>query len=137
MILLQIGYDMTNFKTLLIAPALTAGLLLTGCATGPYRPVVDEAPSAKLNEDLAACQNYAANYQGNDGVVENGAVSGALTGAVFGGIEDAWDGALVGALLGGLFGAATGSIEQAGIDNYARKDITRNCLAGRGHRVLG
>jgi len=128
---------MKSAKSFLVAPLIGGALLFTGCATAPYRPIVDEAPSAQLNQDLDACQSLAANYQGNDGVVENAAINGVLTGAVFGGIEDAWDGALIGAMLGGLFGVATGNIEQSNINNYDRKDIVRNCLAGRGHRVVG
>ena len=124
-------------KTLLIVPMLSVGLLFSGCASTAYRPIVDEGASAQLDQDIAACQSYADNYQGDDGVVKNSAVGGALTGAVAGGIEDAWDGALVGALLGGLFGTAEGKLEKSNISNFERKNIVRNCVSGRGHRFIG
>lgn len=117
--------------------AFAAVAILPACASSPYRPVIDAPPSAKLDADLAHCQSLAAQYQSDDGSIRNRALTGAGVGAIAGGIEDAWDGALVGALLGGTVGAATGSIDQADMSNHYKRDIVRNCMSGRGHRVLG
>ena len=134
---------MTNFKSLLLVPAFAAGLLATGCAsTGPYYPIVDEAPSARLDANLAQCQAIAANYNSGDGIVEEAVVSNALTGGLVGGLQgsydgDTLDGVLIGAAIGGLFGLIDGNSQKSNADNHARRDITRNCLASRGHRVIG
>lgn len=128
---------MTKFTALLLPTLLGSTLLFAGCATSPTRPIIDEAPSAKLDADMAECATLAATHVANDAPVKNGAVSSALVGAAAGGIEDAWDGAIVGALLGGLFGAVTGKAEQGNATSFERDRIVRNCLSGRGHRVIG
>jgi len=134
---------MTNFKPFLLTSTLAAGLIFTGCAsTGPYYPIVDEAPSAQLDADLADCQAYAAGYDSGDGMVEEAVVTNALTGGLIGGLEGSYDGdtvegIFIGAAIGGLFGLFDGNAQKSNADNFARRDITRNCLAGRGHRVIG
>jgi outer membrane lipoprotein SlyB len=127
----------TLLKTLPLSMASV--LVLSACTTlnAPYFPVVDEAPSAKLNSDIQACQALASNHVNRDENPNDDIATGALVGAAAGGIEDAWDGAIVGALLGGAIGALTGNSEKNSRTNYDRKDITRNCMIGRGHNVIG
>lgn len=128
---------MTRITSLLTVSLLGTSLLLSGCSTLPTRPIIDEAPSAKLDKNLQECGALAASHIANDAPVKNAMVSSALIGAAAGGIEDAWDGAVVGALLGGLFGAVQGKSEQANATAYQRDHIVRQCLSGRGHRVIG
>ena len=96
---------MTKFTAFLLPTLLGSTLLFAGCATSPTRPIIDAAPSAQLDADMAECASLAATHVANDAPVRNGAVSSALVGAAAGGIEDAWDGAIVGALLGGCSAA--------------------------------
>lgn len=91
---------MTKPTSFLLPTLLGATLVFAGCATSPTRPIIDEAPSAQLDADMAACAALAETHVANDAPVKNAAVSHALIGAAAGGIEDAWDGAIVGALLG-------------------------------------
>lgn len=128
---------MTRKLSLIAAPLLSATLLFSGCASLPSRPIVDEAPSAQLDADFQDCYALAQGFKANNAPVKNAAISNALTGAAIGGIEDAWDGALVGALLGGLFGTVQGKATQANATSFERDRIVRQCLAGRGHRVIG
>ncbi len=128
---------MTNSISVFIPALMGASLIFGGCVTAPTMPIIDAAPSAQLDADLAACAALAENHVASDAPVKNAAVSTALIGAAAGGIEDAWDGAIVGALLGGLFGAVTGKAEQANATSYERNHIVRSCLSGRGHRVIG
>ncbi len=128
---------MTRIKSLFTASLLASGLFLTGCASMPTRPIIDAAPSAKLDADMQQCATLAASHIANNAPVKNAMVSNALFGAAAGGIEDAWDGAIVGALLGGVFGGIQGKSEQANATSYERDQIVRSCLSGRGHRVIG
>lgn len=122
---------MKTFYTLLVA------VLLVGCAsTGAnYRPIVDTQGinAAQYEDDLRACQQYAAQASGAGEQAAAGAVAGAVLGALFGGLAGGSHTArnrtsAVGAASGALGGAARGETEQRAI-------ITR-CLGLRGYRVL-
>jgi len=121
------------------ALSLTAVLMLGACTTlnPPYFPVIDAAPSAELDRDIQDCQALANNHVNPDKTPNDSVATGALVGAAAGGIEDAWDGAIIGALIGGAIGALSGNSERNQRTNYDRKDITRNCMIGRGHNVVG
>lgn len=113
--------------------------LLPSCATA-YRPVVDPTTIAdreKYEWDLSECGTIAhQNAQGHRAAT--GAAGGALFGAglgallswIFGG--SAGTGAAAGAVVGGVGGAASGAGAAAG--DY--ETIYRNCMIGRGWRVL-
>ena len=113
--------------------------LLSSCATA-YRPVVDPTTIAdreKYEWDLSECGAIAdQNAQGHRAAT--GAAGGALWGAglgallswIFGG--SAGTGAAAGAVLGGVSGGASGAGAAAG--DY--ETIYRNCMLGRGWRVL-
>lgn len=104
---------------------------LTACAG--YRPVVDMqgVDTARYEADLRDCQQYA---QQRDPATQAaaGAAIGALLGvalaAAMGSRYSRNTGAAVGAVSGGASGAAHGAESQV--------QIVRNCMAGRGYRVL-
>jgi len=111
-------------------------LLLSSCAT--YRPIVDMqgVDHSRYEQDLAECQAYAA--QINAG---GEAVTGAIIGGVFGAVlglavgailGDPGEGAALGAIIGGGSGLASGAAE----GGRGQIDVIRNCLMGRGYRVL-
>ncbi len=105
---------------------------LVGCAND--RVIVDTkgVDQARYQTDLAECETYAtqistAKEAGEKGLI--GAVVGGAIGAVVGNHRTAEQIAGAGAVSGAARGA--GSAE-------ARKDqIVRNCLRGRGYKVLG
>jgi outer membrane lipoprotein SlyB len=109
-------------------------LILTtvaGCAT--YRPVID-TKGINLDEyenDLKACQDFAKQVDPAGEMAAGaagGALLGALMGAAVGGRGMSGYGARVGAANGMGAGAAAGLAGQI--------QIVRNCIAGRGYRVL-
>lgn len=109
---------------------------LVGCAG--YRPVVDlrGADTGQYGRDLAECQAYAEQVSPVEQSLVGGllgglfgAALGAATGAALG---DPGTGAAVGAASMGVVGAGAGAAQGAD----AQRSIIRNCLAGRGYRVL-
>ena len=130
-----------HFRNLSIAApfSLTISLLITllitlgGCAG--EKAIVDTkgvSPS-QYEQDVSECTEYADEVE-LAGKTAAGAVTGAVVGAALGGIWDGYRGASVergaasGAVLGGAGGATSGASE--------RKRVIRNCLQGRGYRVL-
>lgn len=113
-----------------IAIALTAAIM-SGCAS--YKPVVDMRGVSQnvYDQDLLECQELAkqrdpaAQAAGGAAV---GAIFGALLGAAIGGSSMAGYGAGIGAANGVAAGGAHGAASQI--------NIVRNCMAGRGYRVL-
>lgn len=104
---------------------------VAGCAT--YRPIIDMkgVDSARHNQDLAECQQYAQQVSAEGHAVAGavfGALLGAALGAAIGNSDLARDVATVGAISGGASGAAEGAQSQV--------NVIRNCMAGRGYRVL-
>ena len=106
-------------------------LILTGCAG--YRPIVD-TKGVDLNRyeaDLKECQQYADQVSpatSTAGGAAAGALLGAAIGALFGNRQSAGQGAAAMGLLGGAQGASHGANAQMG--------VIRNCMSGRGYRVL-
>lgn len=114
---------------------LTALVLLTACAGANVRPIVDmkDRDAAKYEVDLTDCQNYATQKSGatetGTKVAIGSAVVGALIGLVSGGTgSNIAQGAGIGAVIGGAGGAYAG--------NKAQEEIVKNCLRGRGYKVL-
>ncbi|MEC3863164.1 glycine zipper family protein [Mesobacterium sp. TK19101] len=108
--------------------------LLAACAdTGAnYTPILDGAPTAAYQADLAECRALARDQRQFDQETAGAAVLGAGAGALLGAADDdgtALGGAVAGALAGGV----------AGIANSAerRQAIVIECLRGRGHHVVG
>ena len=112
-------------------------ILLTFCTsledlTGKH-PIIDTANVnlAQYNQDLATCQDYAdevavAQKATSDAIA--GAAVGGVFGAVLGNSDTAKRGAGIGAVGGGARGVGEGVRE--------RDQVIKNCLHGRGYRVL-
>lgn len=108
-------------------------IVLTSCAGAQRRPIVDMqgVNVAQYNRDLAECQSYADEVEAGRQVAQGavaGAVVGAAIGAVVGNSDTAQRAAGAGAVGGGARGAA-GAVQE-------RNQVLRNCLIGRGYRVL-
>lgn len=114
-------------------------LCLAGCATGksPYvgsRDVIVDTANVDpyvYQRDLADCRAYAdeVSVAGRGATrAAGGAVVGGLLGAAVGNSSTAKRGAGAGAVVGGASGTASGYSE--------RQKVVRNCMIGRGYRVL-
>lgn len=106
-------------------------VVAAGCAT--YRPIIDMkgVDSSRYNQDLTECQQYAQQVSAEGHAVAGavfGALFGAALGAAVGNSDLAREVAAVGAIHGGVSGAALGAQSQV--------NVIRNCMAGRGYRVL-
>ncbi|MGB0908186.1 MAG: glycine zipper family protein [Maricaulaceae bacterium] len=119
---------------------ITIGCLalpLSACAGSgaSYRPIIDTPITAQYETDLQNCQSLAAERQLINGDTQTSMLRGAATGGVFGLLErgDDGDNFLTGALIGGAIGGISGAFET----NGERKYIVRNCMSGRGYRVIG
>lgn len=110
---------------------LLLGLLLAGCAS--HKVIIDKegVDMAKYEQDLAACRAYAeevpAGEEAGKGAL-GGAVVGGAVGAILGGRRGAETLAGVGAVTGAARGGAHGERE--------KEQVVKNCLLGRGYRVL-
>lgn len=119
-------------KPILIAPlCLTA--LLGACADmgTDVTPILDGAPNAHFQSDLAACRSLARSQSQLDHDTMAAAAMGAGLGGVLGEVDKDGD-ALGGAVVGALAGAAAGAADASD----TRKTIVLNCLRGRGHAVV-
>lgn len=113
---------------------LAGGLLLSACADSGanYTPILDGAPSAAFQSDLGECQDLARDQRQFDQETMAAAVLGAGAGAILGELSDDAD-----ALGGAVAGAVAGGTASAVDVTQRREDIVRECLRGRGHRVVG
>ncbi len=124
---------MPQLRRIATIPAL---LFATACANSGanYTPVIDGPKGRMYESDLAACQNLAATGGAVDGRVAGSTAAGAGIGAASSAI---WDGNSdklgKSAAVGAIAGLASGVTRQ----NNRRENIVRNCMAGRGYRVLG
>ena len=96
---------------------LTLGL--TGCASSgaAYSPIIDGEKTSAYQNDLKQCQDLAK---------ERGFLN-----------ADLGKNALMGALGGSAFGAVMGGGRSAISSQSERKNIVKNCMTGRGYKVLG
>ncbi len=86
---------------------------------------------SRYHADLTECQSYASEVpvaQRTATSTAGGAVLGGVIGAVVGDSGTAKRGAGVGAVTGAVKGVSSGTRE--------REQVVRNCLRGRGYRVL-
>ena len=120
-------------KPILIAHLALAGLL-GACANGgaDVEPILDGAPTASFQSDLSACRGLARDQRQLDRGTMGSAAIGAGIGGVLGEADDDGD-ALGGTIVGALVGAAAGASEASD----TREAIVKDCLRGRGHRVVG
>lgn len=118
---------------------LLASLCILTVAACSHAPIVDMQgrDQAKYNDDLKECQSYAEQIQ----PVEETAID-TIIGGIFGAAFGAAVGAAVGDPAGGamlgasLFGGA-GFFAGASDSTKRQNNVVRNCLVGRGWRVLG
>lgn len=117
-------------KALVYLLAVTS-LLLAGCARD--RVIVDTKNTnmATYEQDRAECESYANQVSTGGKVAKSagfGAAVGAAIAAIFGDSRAVARGAGTGGVLGGARGAVQGEGE--------KDQVLRNCLRGRGYRVL-
>lgn len=111
---------------LLLATSLAT---LTACSGTP-RPIVDTkgVDMNQYHQDMAECQQLAQEVSVTGGVARGAGLGAAVGGAV---------GAVTGS---GTQGAATGAISggaASGIkSDRERQQVAKNCMRGRGYRVL-
>lgn len=116
--------------------SLALGGVLVGCAStgADYQPIVDPKgiTPEQYQVDLGECKYLAdqtqpaANAAGKDAAA--GAAIGAVLGSIGGNKTSAMESAGVGAVFGGLSGGAASVRE--------KNMVLRNCLRGRGYKVL-
>jgi len=102
-----------------------------------YVPIVDQ-PSVAFASDLESCQALARTAPLVDGQSKTNAAIGGVVGGLAAGLDDDLDGdstenAIAGAVIGAATGLAGGAVE----NHEGRADIVKECLLGRGHRVVG
>ncbi len=127
-------------RTITVFLVTATSIGLSACATNSgahYRPIIDGPVTAAYQADLSECQSLARDRNYINGDTKSDAMLGATLGAVIGAIDadkgDSVEGAIAGALIGGVLGGADSAYDARG----ERKSIVVNCLAGRGHRVVG
>jgi outer membrane lipoprotein SlyB len=127
------GESKLKKPTKIVALALTVGVL-SGCAGmgANYRPMIDSkgVDFNRYEADLRDCQQYAEQ------------ASGAGTGAVTGAAGAAIVGNIVSAIVGGSRGRTTaasavvGAASGAAAGEQNQRAVIKNCLIGRGYKVL-
>ena len=107
--------------------------VLGACRATDDRPIVDMqgVNRAQYDADLAQCQAYADEVQAGREVTR-GAIGGAVVGGAIGAAVGNSNTAQRAAGAGAVAGAARG----AGSAVREREMVIRNCLRGRGYRVL-
>lgn len=107
-------------------------LLLAACQSGP-RVVIDPkgVDQAAYRQDLAECTQIADQAKPGRSALR-GALGGAVIGGALGGVLG--DRGTAGRMAGA--GAVVGGASQAGEGSASRDDILKNCMRGRGYRVL-
>lgn len=116
-------------KCLLVMIAM---LLTASACTTTHEIIIDEkgVNMSRYADDLAECEVYAEQVAVGEKVVK-GTVSGAVVGGAVGAVSHhrgAAEGAAVGAIGGGVKGLNEGERGQV--------RVVKNCLYGRGYRVL-
>lgn len=114
-----------------LAIALVAGCHAPGARRGEIIVDMKGVSRSAYERDLAECQQYAEEVAVGERAARGaagGAAVGAVVGAVVGNSDTAKRGAGVGAASGGIKGTLS-ALEE-------RHRVVRNCLTGRGYRVL-
>ena len=125
-----------NHPTLLL---LGVAVVLTGCANrqnsyADNSGIIIDTQGVNMQQyqyDLQDCKQYAEQVPVGERAVKSsagGAVMGGVIGAVIGNSDTAAKGAGVGAVTGAAKGARSGYRE--------KQQVVRNCLRGRGYKVL-
>jgi outer membrane lipoprotein SlyB len=113
-----------------IAFAMAAILALAACS-GATGPIIDTkgVDMARYEQDRGECETYATQVSSGQAVAK-GSAGGAAVGAAIGAIAGG------GAAKGAGIGAVTGGAQSARISDKEKADVVRNCLRGRGYKVL-
>ena len=111
---------------------LLAATLVAACTTTD-EIIIDKkgVNMARYEEDLADCQQYSEEVRTGEKAARgtaSGAVTGGLIGAAVGNSRDVQRGAGAGAVVGGSRGIRRGAEEEV--------RVVKQCLRGRGYRVL-
>lgn len=109
--------------------------LLSGCANtaADYEPLVDGPKDNRFYEDLAACKALAEQREYLNGDTKSEALLGAGLGALAGALDGGGSDIVGGAIVGGAAGAGG----RAWDTREERKGIVIQCMAGRGHKIVG
>lgn len=110
---------------------LLLALLLSGCAS--HKIIIDKegVDMSKYEQDLATCREYSEEVSTGEEAGRSavgGAVLGGAVGAILGGRRGA-------ETLGGV-GAVTGAARGGAHAEREKDQVVKNCLRGRGYRVL-
>ena len=104
--------------------------MLAGCSSSTA-PIIDTkgVNMTQYQQDLAECEAYSAQVRSGEGIAKGTAGGAAVGGAI---------GAIAGgsAAKGAGIGAVSGGAESARIADREKADVVKNCLRGRGYRVL-
>lgn len=120
---------MTNIKCLI---AIVPLILITAGCTTTSEIIIDTkgVNMSAYEQDLADCQGYSEEVAVAEKTAK-GAASGAVVGGAIGAVShrsDAAEGAGIGAISGGARGLNQGERD--------KMRVVKNCLRGRGYRVL-
>ena len=127
-----------NNRSLTLMALSVATVSLSACASGgaAYRPIVDGPQDAAYTSDLGECRQVAESRDYLNSDTRTSAAIGAGIGGLIG-LADS-DNADFGDFVGGaIVGALLGGGDRALETRQERKEIVLNCMAGRGHRVVG
>lgn len=118
-----------NIRTVFLPPL--CALVLAACARD--RVIVDTKgmDMSRYEQDKAECTAYAEQVSTGEKVAKGagfGAVVGAALGAIYGDSQAVARSAASGGVVGGAHGAVSGEGD--------KDRVLRNCLSGRGYRVL-
>ena len=125
----ETGIDMPTISRILLSLVLTFGV--AGCAAHPD-PIIDTkgVDPERLAEDWEECESYTEEIVMAKGVAKGAALGGAV-GAATGAVSDRRDvgeAAGIGAIYGGT---------RSGLDaDREKQKVFKNCMRGRGYRVL-
>lgn len=125
-------------RSIFLSIALLPLIILSACASGgaAHNPIIDGPQDARYQQDLSECRSYAEQRSYDNSDVQTQALIGAGIGGLLGlaNARSADEGDFfTGAAIGALFSGGSEALETRG----QRREILLNCLAGRGHRVLG
>jgi outer membrane lipoprotein SlyB len=124
---------MAKQKFSLLLPFATLVLLVATACTTTDEIIIDTkgVNMASYDTDLAECREYSDQVAVGEKAAKgaaSGAVVGGAIGAIVGNSSDAARGAGVGAVTGGAKGVSRGEQDKV--------RVVKNCLRGRGYRVL-
>jgi len=106
-------------------------IVVSGCASKKIIIDKEGVDMTRYEQDLDACSQYAEEVETGSEIAKGavgGAVIGGAVGAIIGGRRTAGKLAGVGAVTGSARGGASASRE--------KNQVIKNCLRGRGYRVL-